>query len=100
MSTAKAERNRRLLDDRARGLSHRRLARKYRLSRTRVQQVLRTVGDPLACELRDLAVAPQADLERERDRLQDRIRNDRRRLRMVLEELSSRDTDRILGLTG
>lgn len=57
-------------------------------------------GDPLAQEVRDLAVASQAQLERERARIEDRIRSDRRRLRLVIEELEVRNTDRLVGLAG
>lgn len=98
MSVEFADRNRKLREMRGHGWSHRRLARQFGIHRTRVRQILlETGGDPLA---RDLAAAPVLDLERERDRLQDRIRADRRRLRSVLDELDSRRTDAILGLTG
>lgn len=101
MSQRATERNRRLRDRRAQGVSHRRLAREFRIHRTRVRQILlETGGDPLAHELGDLAVAQVVDLERERDRLQDRIRSDRRRLRLVTEELEVRRIDRLLDLCG
>lgn len=101
MSRAKVERNRKLRETRARGMSLRRLARRFGINLAQVQRILATTGgDPLAFELDDLARAPEADLVRERERLQDRIRSDRRRLRFVSEELEARRTNRILGLTG
>lgn len=101
MSRAHADRNRRLRARRAQGWSQRRLAREFRITQTRVVQILATTGgDPLATELSDLAAQNVVDLERERDRLQDRIRTDRRRLRMVLDEIDARRINGILGLTG
>ena len=89
------------VDDRSRAVrqrrtgreSIRRIAHDFGISPTRVRQILAdTGGDPAVMHGTD------ADLERERDRLQDRIRADRKRLRLVIEELESRETDRILGV--
>ncbi|HEU4571479.1 MAG TPA: hypothetical protein VFR93_02245 [Candidatus Limnocylindrales bacterium] len=96
-----AQRNRRLRFLRSQRWSTWRLARHFAISQVRVRQILRdTGGDPLRAEYPDLAIAPIVDLERERERLRDRIRADRRRLRVVEEELQSRMVDRIAGLYG
>lgn len=90
-------RNRRLRARRADGISTRSLAREFGISQPRVRQILAaTGGDPLRSK--DLAAATLEELLRESERLRARIACDRRRLRVVLEELDARETDRILGL--
>lgn len=94
-----SRRDSRLRRRRTEGLSTRQLAREFGISQPQVRRVLAaTGGDPLRGS--DLAAATVVELEGERDRLRDRIAADRRRLRVVLDELEARRTDRILGLTG
>lgn len=90
-------RNARLRRRREQGASTRRLAHEFHISQTQVVRILNeTGGDPL----RDatLATVRFVDLEREAARLRDRIAADRRRLRVVLDELEARRTDAILGV--
>lgn len=97
VSEAKRDRNRAVRSKRRRGLSQREIARAVGLSRRRVRQLLEEAGgDPY----RDAMIARMsfAELERDRDRLVDRIRSDLRRLAGVNEELESRRVDRINGL--
>lgn len=77
------------------------LATQFGISRTRVVQILdRTGGDPLgSARSAQLEAASVPELEAERLRLRDRIAADRRRLRTVEDELSARQTDRLLGLS-
>lgn len=97
VTQAKRDRNRTVRRRRSRGLSQRELARLFGVSRPRIQQILReTGGDPLAD--RRLAHMTEAELERERDRLTDRIGSDLRRLMVVDDELVVRGHDRLLGL--
>lgn len=101
--TKKTERNARLRRRRSSGASLRALARSFSITVTQVRRVLEaTGGDPLRSTSggADLAGMTIIDLERERIRLADRIAADRRRLRLVDDELDVRRTDRVLGLTG
>lgn len=95
-----SSRNARLRRERAKRATLTDLARQFQISRTRVVQILEdTGGDPLTTSRsRQLAGATVPELESERGRLRDRIASDRRRLRAVEDELSARQTDRILGL--
>lgn len=70
----------------------------FGVSRWRIQQLLeQTGGDPLRDQM--IARMSVTELERDRDRLADRIQSDLRRLMGVEEELESRRVDRINGLT-
>lgn len=97
-SSIAGDRTARLRRRRAMGASTRQLGREFGITQTQVLRILAaTGGDPLASGLERLTLA---DLERERERLRDRIASDRRRLRVVIDELEVRRTDRILGLPG
>lgn len=83
-------RNDRLRARRAEGVHLRQLGLEFGLSHVQVARILReSGGDPLASE---------DDLLRERDRLNDRIAADTRRLAVVEQELEALRIDRILGL--
>ena len=94
-----AARDRRLRRARANRRTLTELARQFDISRTRVVQILEaTGGDPLAsAQTSQLRASTIAQLESETGRLRARIASDRRRLRAVQDELSARQTDRILG---
>lgn len=92
-----AERNRRLRarrssrDAAGRHPSIADLSREFGISRAAIYQILdRTGGDPAAYSDDYLDGATIAELERERDRLRDRIAADRRRLRLVTAYLDSK----------
>lgn len=76
------------------------LAVEFGLSKTRIVQILeRTGGDPMAAGRRlDLRDVPVAQLEAEASRLAARVAAARRRLQILRDEMSARQTDRILGL--
>lgn len=101
MGHVKSERNAALRRKRGRGASIRMLAIAFRISTMRVRQILEaTGGDPLRHVVGPgLATSTMTELERERQRLRDRIATDRRRLRAVEDEIDVRATDRLLGLT-
>ena len=86
---------------RAEGWSQRRIAREFHISRARVTHILdRTGGDPINDRHDDkLRAASIDDIRTEIRRLRDRIAADRRRLRVLQDELEVRNTDRVLGLT-
>jgi AraC-like DNA-binding protein len=73
------------------------LAREFAISRSLVYQVLyRTGGDPAAFTA-DLETSSIEELEREHERLRDRIAADRRRLRQVMAYLDSKRISLING---
>lgn len=102
MTAARTPRNRELRERRMQRAALAEIAREFKISKTRVVQILdETGGDPLwirrTADLRD---ASASDLDRESRRLADRIRADLGRLMSVREEQEARRTDRILGLPG
>lgn len=99
MTQAKRTRNQDVRRRRGAGYSQRALARRFNVSRWRITQILdETGGDPLRDAL--LARMSMTELERDRDRLVDRIGADLRRLIVVEEEMEVRRTDRLVGLAG
>jgi transcriptional regulator with XRE-family HTH domain len=102
MVRATVDRNRRLRERRANGQSTRQLAKAFRLSQMQVRRILAdTGGDPLAGTMADLAKMTDEQLEREAQMREDRIASDRRRLRLLREELQVRaDSALVDRLTG